>query len=277
MLQDPSSLKHFSSVCIILGQSYGEAFQGACFKIFCAVSHVNCPGGWSRATTTSPRSINHAHMSDPHVREQEPALLSSTRSVKLVFHECFEAFFFPSLLKDDHVQQSHALDAASETQGQDRRESCKDSFCPSRLFLCSTSTLSEQSLGSHLAQYQLSAVWRRESERLRLEGVQEVPEERRPETAEKLQQLGVVWACQTLLLRTISSLIWSFELISELSGERFSRRNSLAPGLCVGVVPTWSQFPTNAQIEVQKSEGACAVTGCKPGHEYTCTYVYYLR
>ena len=74
------------------------------------------------------------------------------------FTSVLKLFFFPSLLKDDHVQQSHALDAASETQGQDRRESCKDSFCPSRLFLCSTSTLSEQSLGSHLAQYQLSAV-----------------------------------------------------------------------------------------------------------------------
>lgn len=112
--------------------------------------------------------------------QHEPALLSSTRSVKLVSvllvldlrglrvfslrlpfmvpHECFEAFFLPSLLEDGHVQQSHTLDAASETQGHDRRESCKDSFCPSRLFLCSTSPLSEQSLGSHLAQYQLSAV-----------------------------------------------------------------------------------------------------------------------
>ena len=34
-------------------------------------------------------------------------------------------------------------------------------------------------------------------------------------------------------------------------------------------MPIWSLFSINAsQIEVQKSEDTCAVTGCKPGQEY---------
>jgi len=54
----------------------------------------------------------------------------------------------------DPEQPPLRLAASTTHTWQDRRESCKDSFCPSRL----------------------------------LEGVQEVPEERRPETAEKLQR-----------------------------------------------------------------------------------------
>ena len=145
MLQSPSSIKHFSSVCSILGQSYEEAFQGACFKIyisrgvkqfwilFCAVSHdvKYCPGGWSRATTTSPRSINHAHMSDPHVSGSTSQhffhkfcqaglcfacsgfagiAVLSFRLPFTRFPRVFWSFFSSSLLKHGRVQQSHTLD-----------------------------------------------------------------------------------------------------------------------------------------------------------------------
>lgn len=91
MLQDPSSLKHFSSVCIILGQSYGEAFQGACFKIFFV-----------------PSLMSTAQVADP---EQPPlrlaastthtcrTLMSGSKSQLCFLAQGLSSWFFTSVLK----------------------------------------------------------------------------------------------------------------------------------------------------------------------------------